>query len=256
MSRSDEAEGEPTEGGVRPHVLRRLLQAFVSINSYGFVLLLIVVTYLLATSSSGRFGPSAVLSVQIVTVWLALRTSRARRPVRAAAFVLMAYAAVAGIAGALTVDNSQAAWLFLASGLLYLIAPISIVRHLASRTGVDQETMLGAIAAYLLMGMAFAFAYRTIAALQAGPFFGAEGDGTTSQTLFFSFTTLTTTGYGNLVPADNPGQTIAVMEMILGQLFLITALGKIVSAWRPKRWSTAEEAVSSRPGDEATTDSP
>ena len=42
------------------------------------------------------------------------------------------------------------------------------------------------------------------------------------QILFFSFSTLTTTGYGNLVPDANPGQTFAVAEMLIGQLFLIT----------------------------------
>ena len=55
------------------------------------------------------------------------------------------------------------------------------------------------------------------------------GDGTTAQCLFFSFTTLTTTGYGDLVPAGNPGQSLAISEAVLGQLFLVTALGKIVS---------------------------
>ena len=60
--------------------------------------------------------------------------------------------------------------------------------------------------------------------------------------LFFSFTTLTTTGYGNLVPAQNPGQTLAVSEMILGQLFLITALGKIVTAWRACAVDTEQPA--------------
>jgi len=241
VGRSDDAAVEPAEGSERPHILLRLLRAFVSTSSYGLVLLLIVVSYALATSTSGRVGATAVLAVQIVTVWFALRTSRAHRSVRLAAFALMAYAAFAGIAGVLTTDDSQAAWLFLANGLLYLIAPFAIVRHLASRARVDQETMLGAVAAYLLIGMTFAFAYQTIAALQSGPFFGPDGDGTTSDTLFFSFTTLTTTGYGNLVPAENPGQTMAVMEMILGQLFLITALGKVVSAWRPKRWTAGEE---------------
>jgi hypothetical protein len=63
------------------------------------------------------------------------------------------------------------------------------------------------------------------------------------QILFFSFTTLTTTGYGNLVPAANPGQTVAVAEMLLGQLFLITAFGKVVSAWQPARWTTAAPAT-------------
>ena len=61
----------------------------------------------------------------------------------------------------------------------------------------------------------------------------AQGDGTFSQDLFFSFTTLTTTGYGNLVPAGNPGQSFAVLEVLVGQLFLITAIGKIVRGMRP-----------------------
>jgi Ion channel len=69
--------------------------------------------------------------------------------------------------------------------------------------------MLGAIAAYLMVGMSFAFAYRALGALQAGPFFGSQGEGSFPEYLFFSFTTLTTTGYGNLVPAANPGQTFA-----------------------------------------------
>ena len=53
------------------------------------------------------------------------------------------------------------------------------------------------------------------------------------EDLFFSFTTLTTTGYGNLIPADNPGQTFAVGEMLVGQLFLVTALAKIINNYRP-----------------------
>jgi uncharacterized membrane protein HdeD (DUF308 family) len=67
------------------------------------------------------------------------------------------------------------------------------------------------------------------------PFFGSQGAGTFSQDLFFSFTTLTTTGYGNFVPARNPGQTFVVLEMLIGQLFLVTAVAKVVSAWRPRQ---------------------
>ena len=72
---------------------------------------------------------------------------------------------------------------------------------------MDLETVMGAVAAYLLIGMFFAFVYRAAAANEAMAFFGAQGDGTFAQDLFFSFTTLTTTGYGNLVPATNPGQS-------------------------------------------------
>ena len=76
-----------------------------------------------------------------------------------------------------------------------------IVRHIFRRRVVDGQTVLGAIAAYLLFGMMFALAFLAIGVIQVTPsLFGAQGPGTASQDLFFSFVTLTTAGYGNLVP--------------------------------------------------------
>ena len=72
---------------------------------------------------------------------------------------------------------------------LYLVAPGAIVRHLLRRRTVDSETVMGAIAAYLMAGMFFAFLYRAIGIVQPHPpFFGPQGPGTFSQDLFFSFT--------------------------------------------------------------------
>ena len=217
--------------------VRRLVRSFWSTDSYGLVLLMIVTTYVLAATLSQRWAATVILTVQIATVWLALRTSQARRGVRLAAdglFVLAAVAAVGDLRprSGLPLEPS----VFVASGVLYLVAPFSIVRHIATRRAVDQETMLGALATYLLIGMAFAFVYRFLGAVQASTFFGDQGDGTLSQDLFFSFVTLTTTGYGDFVPAGNPGQSLAVLEALLGQLFLVTAVGKLVSAWRPRSW--------------------
>ena len=217
--------------------VRRLVRSFYSTDSYGLVLLTIVTTYVLAATLSQRWTATILLTAQIATVWLALRTSQARRAFRLAAdglFVLAAAAAVANLVP--RVDLTLEPLVFVASGVLYLLAPFSIVRHIAYRRAVDQETMLGALATYLFIGMAFAFVYQFLGAVQASTFFGDEGDGTLSQNLFFSFVTLTTTGYGDLVPAGNPGQSLAVLEALLGQLFLVTAVGKVVSAWRPRGW--------------------
>jgi len=234
------SEPSPTEEQPKAHVLQRLLQAFIDADSYGFVLLLIIASYVLSVSVASDWGASAVIFIQIGTVWFALRTSQARRPVRRAAFVLMAIAGIAAIANLTGADGARPI-LFALGSVLYFIAPFSIIRHLLSRSGVDQETMLGAISAYLLFGMFYAFFYIEISIVQDGTafFVGMTGQTTLQQVLFFSFTTLTTTGYGNLVPYQNPGQTLAVSEMILGQLFLNTAMGKIVTEWRP-RWSKPE----------------
>ena len=126
--------------------------------------------------------------------------------------------------------GDQLGGIFTICCLLYLIAPFSIVRHLTVRREIDTETLLGAIAAYLLIGMFFAFAYKAASEFGSVPFFGSAGPGSLSQDLFFSFVTMTTVGYGNLVPAANPGQTFAVLEAVIGQLFLVVAVGKIISS--------------------------
>jgi Ion channel len=214
---------------------RRLMEAFSSPDSYGLVLLLILITYGLSAGLAGSWAASLVLAVQIATVWVTLRASRARRSARVIANIALAAAALAALANLFfrvqIHGNIVAPWV---SCLLYLIAPVSIIRHLVLRRTIDSETVLGAIAAYLMAGMFFAFLYHALGLSQTQPpFFGTQGNGTLSQDLFFSFTTLTTTGYGNLVPARNPGQTFAVLEMLIGQLFLVTAVAKVVNAWRP-----------------------
>jgi len=226
--------------GRRP---RRLVEAFSSPDSYGLVLLLILVTYALSAAITAAWAMSLVLLVQIATVWVTLRASRARRLARVIANAILVIAGLAALVNLFIHQETTGTGLLAAlSGLLYLVAPVSIVRHLALRRAVDLQTVLGAIAAYLLVGMFFAFLYRALGALQPGLFFGSQGEGTFPQDLFFSFTTLTTTGYGNLVPAGNPGQSFAVLEMLVGQLFLVTAVAKVISAWQPGQAGTGLRA--------------
>jgi Ion channel len=206
-------------------------------GEYGLIVVMILATYVLALVANRQRAVTLLVFAQAVTVWQVLRTSHARRGLRMLANAVFVLAALAAVAELFTSgDSTLVALTFLVGSLLYLVAPLSIVRHIGYRREVDRQTMLGALAAYLLLGMAFGFAYRCLGGIQPGPFFGRAGDGTLSQHLFFSFVTLTTTGYGNLVPAGNPGQSIAVLEALLGQLFLVTAVAKIVDAWRPRAW--------------------
>ena len=212
---------------------RRLIEAFYSPNSYGLVLLLILLTYAISVAFTEGRGVSIVVAVQIATVWVVLRASEARRRLQVIAGAFAILATLTVILNLVFPDQvANRGVMAVVSGLLYLGAPSSIIRHLVLRRQIDRETILGAIAAYLMIGMFFAFAYRALGDIQAGPLFGPSGDGTFPQDLFFSFTTLTTTGYGNLIPAGNPGQSFAVLEMLVGQLFLVTAVAKAVSAWQ------------------------
>ena len=220
----------------RRRPVRSLWSTFTSPDSYGLLLLLIIVTYIvICIAPSGR-SFSTVMLAAMATLWLALHTSDAHRAVRATATVLLVIAGVAVIGNLVTHDNEQVhVFVDAAALLLYFLAPWVIVRHLATRHQIDAQTLLGAVSAYLLIGLFFAFLYQFIGVSQAGNFFGAQGEGIASNYLFFSFTTLTTTGYGNLVPAANPGQSFAVLEMIIGQLFLIATVGKVIAEWTPRK---------------------
>ena len=230
--------GAPASARRRP--IRQLARAMVSTDSYGSVLLLILFTYGFSVTVTATWAASLVITVQIATVWAVLHVSRARRSVRRIASVLLLISALAAainlFVGKETIGEGAVA---LMSAVLYLIAPVSIARSLLYRRAVDVQTVLGAIDIYLLVGMLFAFVYRFLGVVQPSLFFGSSGDGKVPQDLFFSFTTLTTTGYGNLVPAGNPGQTFAVAEMLIGQLFLVTAVAKVISAFQPVRLSAS-----------------
>jgi voltage-gated potassium channel Kch len=86
--------------------------------------------------------------------------------------------------------------------------------------------------------MDFTFVYGAAAALGSGDFFAEGADGTPSLRLYFSYVTLTTVGYGDYTPAGDLGHTLAIVEALLGQLYLVTVVAVIVSRLhfgRPER---------------------
>ena len=97
----------------------------------------------------------------------------------------------------------------------------------------DPRTILGALSVYAVLGILFTFAYGTIDRIEGGPFFEGVHNPHGGDFIFFSYTTLTTTGYGNLVPTGQAGRMVAGLEMMAGQIFLVTLVAGLVSLWRP-----------------------
>jgi len=139
--------------------------------------------------------------------------------------------------------------------VLVVIAPVIIVRglvrHGVEKGVVDLQTMFGVLCLYLLLGLAFAAAYNVIADLGDSNFW-EEGEETTSNYLFFSFSTMTTVGYGNLIPAGGPGRSLATLESILGQVYLVTVVATIVgnlgrkTSIKPRAQKTRKSRAKSR----------
>ena len=92
---------------------------------------------------------------------------------------------------------------------------------------VSGATVLGALCVYLLIGLTFYSLFGFIDVVSADGLF-ASGDATSLDFLYFSFVTLTTVGYGDLVAADSLGRMFAISEALIGQLYLVTVVALVV----------------------------
>jgi hypothetical protein len=217
------------------HPLRR--------SGYWFVLGLIAISYTLCALQISPNPSAFAFLVQLATVAATLWVAEVRPRLARIGWVVLAAAAAAVLIVSLvgTAGHGLDVLLSAASMLAYLVAPVAIIAHIVRRDRVDGQALLAAIAAYILVGMFFTFAYNLIALLSAHPAFGTGQDDSLTIQLFFSFTTLTTTGYGNIVPVGPGVQSVAIAEAITGQLFLVIAVARVVAGWeRPARRAKRE----------------
>ena len=207
-------------------------------DAYGLVLLLIIVTFvvMMTLPPEGWGGRVAAVAVAGLTAIVAF-TSSDVRPARVRLATLIAVVAVVAAIVAERIPSDRLLGLAFATvALLLAIAAITILRRVVlSADRVDFRTILGAISVFTLLGLLFAFLYVFFSRWTHASFFTGVNHARASDYVFFSYTTLTTTGYGNLVPAGTVGQSVAVLEMLVGQFFLVTLVAGLVSLWRPSR---------------------
>jgi len=203
-------------------------------DAFGLVLLLVLLTYILA-SLLDNHGWSTVLLIAMtsVTSVVALVSSHSRQGLVRGTIWLsaltIALAAIAQLTDVRTILN-------LASAIqitLLALAMGAVLRRIVSTAEVGSRTILGALSVYAVLGILFSFTYGTVERIQGGAFFEGVPHAAGGDFLFFSYTTLTTTGYGNLIPAGQPGQMIAGFEMMIGQIFLVTLVAGLVALWKP-----------------------
>ena len=213
---------------------RWLLRAERARDAFGLVFFLVLTTYVL-TSLLDNHGWSAVVLTLATsaTSIVALASAHANRRLVRAAIWLSALTILLAVVAAASGDRT---WLNFASGVqitLLAIAMAAVLRRVVTSAEVGFRTILGAISVYTVLGILFTFLYGLIERTQGGAFFEGTLNPSGSDFLFFSYTTLTTTGYGDLVPGGQPGRMIAGLEMMLGQIFLVTLVAGLVSLWRP-----------------------
>jgi Ion channel len=215
-------------------------------DAYGLVLVLILTTFVVTMTlpEQGWGGRVVAVAVAGLTAIIALTSSDVRLGrVRWAVGAALAAVIATVLAKALSSEVLLGA-AFVLDSLLLAVAAVTILRRVVPSATVDFRTILGAVSVFTLLGLLFGFLFLALGRLVSGDVFSGVSHAQARDYLFFSYTTLTTTGYGNLVPAGDIGQILSVFEMLTGQVFLVTLVAGLVSLWRPgaRAADRAEEA--------------
>jgi hypothetical protein len=99
------------------------------------------------------------------------------------------------------------------------------------------DKLWGAAAAYLLLGLAWAIAYALVQHHVPGSFAsgGTPRDLDGADLLYFSFTVLTSTGFGDIVPVHHPAKTVVVIQQIVGTLYVAILIARLIDAYPSRR---------------------
>jgi hypothetical protein len=219
----------------RVSVLRRVAPDDVVrfLDSYASLLALLIANFfLLELVDDARWGAIGSTLLAAVALVVAISDPDAGRTVtRRQVLLIVACVALAPLV--LVIDSASIV------GLTYLLPvallvtatfPVTLSRVLHHRR-ITLETVLGALCTYVLLGLLFAFLYLAVNELVAASFFVQPGEHSQSEYVYFSFVALTTLGFGDLSPAVGLPQALTVLEALVGQVFLVTLVARLVTLW-------------------------
>jgi hypothetical protein len=200
---------------------------FAEGDTYGTLLVLIVAAYvIMAVVEDSKWARTVTGALFGGTLLLALHTSHVRgRIIRIATAIVIVLVAWSAFLAA--TNNEPFTGATHLNILLIVAAPGVILYRVFRHPVINVETILGAIDAYLLLGISFAAIY--LMQEDFDPHFFAQGAASGVKFLYFSFVVITTLGFGDLTPRTDIGRVIVSLEALLGQIFLVTVVAVLVS---------------------------
>jgi voltage-gated potassium channel len=203
------------------------------LDSYGCLLgLLIANFFLLELVSDRRWGAIGSTLLGAVALVVAISDPHTGHTIRPRHVWTIGIAVALSSALLFTTSNRLVGLSYLIPVALLATAtlPVTLSRILHHRR-VNFETILGAVCIFVLVGLLFAFVFLATDQLSNSPFFRQEGVHDQGEYLYFSFVVLTTLGLGDLSPTEGLPQALVVVEALLGQIFLVTLVARLVTLW-------------------------
>jgi hypothetical protein len=205
---------------------------------YGAALILtvvLVVFLIAAPSADWAEGIAVAIEGAVLTIVAATSRESAKTRWRLTLFCGGATVVVATLAA---VGVLPEALVRVVAGLLTAVifgTLLQGVAKLIGQQGVTAQAVAGALTIYLLFGVTFAWTIAVVVQISNTPYFAQVKTASTSDLVYYSFTVLTTTGFGDLTPITRLGRSLAVLEMVTGQIYLVTIVGVLIGHFVGRR---------------------
>lgn len=200
-------------------------------DRFGRLLVIIIITFIVS-GIQRDWATSASAFLNLVLVVVAFRTTSISVPW--SRLGILAAIALVAIVIAILADNGSevSAVSAFAQCTLLTVLLLALLRAVLRHEQVSVQTIVGAIAAYALIGMAFSWLFLGMDSIDNTQFSMDPTDATAYPE--FSFVVLTTLGFGNQLPTSSFSARFTVMEAMAGQIFLATFVARLVTLY-PRR---------------------
>jgi hypothetical protein len=234
----DPGEGRPTgsTGILWPGADMRFIEWFKdsnrrqlgdSIQFGGLLLLMIAWLFLLPILDSNGTGSNILVAgFSLITIQALSITAHSHRE----RMIFGLWVMVLLLSPLLDLPDLLETVIGILAGALLIFVPVRLSIHVLNHSKVDANTIFGALCAYLFLGMSWAVIYEILLTRSPGAIAIPEGTGQSFSThVYFSFTTLTTLGYGDVTPRGSVARMLAVMEALIGQVYLVVIVARLVA---------------------------
>lgn len=202
-------------------------------NRFGLLLALLIASFLVSGVDTARWVTviASLLNLFALIVGLAGTNIDFRRPLVGS----LAFIALAGTAMLSTSEGETVGSAFGATAQVVVLSTLTlaVLARVVSDTRVTNQTILGAVAAYFLIGQVFAWLYMALAGYLGEAVLDPPSAG--QLPLYYSYIVLTTVGFGDVTPVGAVAQRVTILEALLGQMFLTVLVARLVSVYSSSR---------------------
>lgn len=220
---------------VREQISRITGWRYSSVHLLLALILLLVVTPFVENSRNGEFVETALMTLVLVSAGLAVGGQR--HVVRIAMFLMVPTVAANWAHHLFPASISPT--LHLACCIVFIgFVIVYVLRFVIRSTRVDSEVICAGVSVYLMLGLLWTFAYLIVAEVDPSAF-SIHTDPTEPQemtnfnALYFSYTSLTTLGFGDILPISKVARMLTFMEAMTGMLYVATLISRLVSMFSP-----------------------